>query len=566
MLLCPVLASRVRTLVVDLIPGVGARGPSRIRFELDSGPPVTLGTGLAEAVPLRIVCGDDQDLGDAPDFLGNAILVERDPEKGDVDLFSSISGLPPLFRCTHEGGTSFSTHVGPLLDRMGPARAFDPETLRDLAVSGRPGPGRTLFRGISPVAPGTRIRVSADGRISEVGHFRAPERPGLTGPDYQAAQCKALREATARIDVDQTFLSLTAGLDTRAILAALAEQDRFMDSVTLSGARDSIDVQWARSLASHYGFSHRVVHLDWRFQADLPSLCEEASRATNGLASFEQTPDLHLYRQLGGRYRARLSGLLGNQVGRSGTEGVSTRGARLDVLGPAAGVVEGGAGAHWMIEAAGEGPVNGAAFLIQVENVCSAQANYTLGASQCTQQSPYADRRVIAQKMAARPSRRSRSLRSIRMDDLRHRFLGDPVARSFQRQLIVETGGYVSECPINWGWRPRGRVSVHGAALGLGGFLDSALGVLGRKSSLIGKVRRAIHVDELTEFDRGQHLYHGRMPGFVRDTLLSDEVRGSGLFDMPRLESVLGDGFDEPANYPTIVFALDLALARKNFL
>src|SRR5690606_15262077 len=125
---------------------------------------------------------------------------------------------------------------------------------------------------------------------------------------------------------------LTAGLDTRAVLSVLAEQGRLLPAVTMTGRRLSLDARIAGRLTRSYGVEHTLVHFDAEFTRELPRLVRIASRLSGGLSSLGQAPEVHLYGSLANRFDARLSGNLGNQVGRGGTEGVSLRNASLDIL------------------------------------------------------------------------------------------------------------------------------------------------------------------------------------------------------------------------------------------
>jgi hypothetical protein len=60
-------------------------------------------------------------------------------------------------------------------------------------------------------------------------------------------------------------------------------------------------------------------------------------------------------------------------------------------------------------------------------------------------------------------------------------------------------------------------------------------------------------------------MYLDPMPGFVRDVMASRKVRQSGLFNAPAMDRLIGDRYHDPKNYPTLCFALDLALAVENF-
>jgi len=58
----------------------------------------------------------------------------------------------------------------------------------------------------------------------------------------------------------------------------------------------------------------------------------EASQLSGGLASVEQAHQVYVYQQLERFGSRRLSGYLGNQVGRRGVEGISIRNAEPCVL------------------------------------------------------------------------------------------------------------------------------------------------------------------------------------------------------------------------------------------
>src|SRR4029077_5036952 len=103
------------------------------------------------------------------------------------------------------------------------------------------------------------------------------------------------------------------------------------------------------------------------------------------------------------------------------------------------------------------------------------------------EQSPYASRALI-ELLPLRPrvaeNNDNLSVLQRRLNDLRHRFLGEPVRHSFQRTLIARQGGAVASYPINWGWRAKGGVSVAGALTGLATFIDAMAGSRGIEGGL----------------------------------------------------------------------------------
>ena len=133
--------------------------------------------------------------------------------------------------------------------------------------------------------------------------------------------------------MSDSLFALTGGLDTRAILAVLSEASIKLTAYTVTGDKTlCLDARRARELCRAYGWPHFVVPLDQAFLRDLPTYVAEASRLSGGLASVDPAHEVYVYRQLKGLGSRRLSGNLGNQIGRLGLEGISERKADLSVL------------------------------------------------------------------------------------------------------------------------------------------------------------------------------------------------------------------------------------------
>src|SRR5260370_40482363 len=87
----------------------------------------------------------------------------------------------------------------------------------------------------------------------------------------------------------------------------------------------------------------------------------------------------------------------------------------------------------------------------------------------------------------------------LRLKDLQHRFLGEPDRSSFQRRLILRTGGYVSSYPINWGWRAGGGVSLAGGFRGSLALVDAYTERGGRDSGIPGKILGTLRIHGVHE-------------------------------------------------------------------
>ena len=240
-----------------------------------------------------------------------------------------------------------------------------------------------------------------------------------------------------RMEVTSSVLSLTAGLDTRTVFTTLADQNRLVPAVTMSGVNRSLDARAAARLCRAYGVSHSLVTIGDRFARGLADYVQEASRLSGGLASLRQAPEVYLYHQLGGSFDARISGNLGNQVGRGGTEGVSTRRAELGILSPALRDASTEAG-HWLLRQLYGSGMSAIEFILQQEIPFSSVGNFSIGNHFAVQKSPYADRALV-ETLSMRPvggSAPSGSLIKMRLRDLKHRFFGEPESTSFQRSLL----------------------------------------------------------------------------------------------------------------------------------
>ena len=208
-------------------------------------------------------------------------------------------------------------------------------------------------------------------------------------------------------------------------------------------------------------------------------------------------------------------------------------------------------------------------FLLQNEVPFSSVGNYCIGSFFAVQQSPYAYHLLIENSFRMPVDKNaggSLSLIQLRLNDLRHRFLGEPELYSFQRKLIKEIGGYAASCPINWGWRAKGGVSPFGSVMGVLTFIDAVLASRGLDSGLIGKGLEAMHITGLHEFKHYKKWMNSFMKDFVCDVLLSHSVKESGLFNTEKINKVIEEHYSsKKCHYKALALALDLALSQQVF-
>jgi hypothetical protein len=262
--------------------------------------------------------------------------------------------------------------------------------------------------------------------------------------------------------------------------------------------------------------------------------------------------------------RGALSGYLGIQVGRRGTEGLTPRGTATWMLAPELTNRMTRDETAWYADAMQSDGFLETRFLIQQESTFGNLPGYAIGHSHAVQQSGYASRPLI-ENMWRMPRPSVDASKGSHVQNLRHLFFGEPIAESFQRRYINRVGGLVARYPVNWGWRSKGGVSIKGMALGGMALIDAIVSSRFAETPAAA-MTRALRIAGLHEFRPVHEWLHRYMRTFVYDEALSRTSLDAGLFDRAALERGLstyytggGQGFRE------IVLALDLALAARHF-
>lgn len=519
----------------------------------------------------RLILGDHAEWQETQgeSCMAAGAFVEFDTSKNYLKLVTSVVGLPPFFIYRDSALIVITSDIHLLYRIAGISLHFNLQAVGDLCQIGYPINGMTLFKEVMLVPGGSSWLLKPDGDIrqSSLSLFGDDEK-AMEWPAYLDLQADTLKRAMEAIDISKSFLSLTAGLDTRAIMAMLVAKGRSLPAYTLTGTRLTLDARIAGSLCKAYQFSHTAVVLGDDFYRNLPDYIIEASRHSGGLTSLDQAHEIYFYKSVNRDYEARLCGNLGNQVGRRGVERVSMRNVDSSILNSHI-LTAAKRNSHWYTTESSQGGAPDFEFLIRNEIPSSSVANYCIGNYFATQQSPYANHKLI-KNVKRMPTERNAeeklSVWQLRLRDLKHRFLGQAPEQSFQVRLIRETGGYLASCPINWGWRAKGGISVKGMMYGGLTFIDALATKKELNSQILSKSLDRFGITGLHEYKHTNVWLRAFLKEFIHDTLLSSSVRNGGLFENGSLTKILNDHFTMYKSHEKeIILALDLALAQDIF-
>jgi hypothetical protein len=517
---------------------------------------------------LVAVIGDLEELLAAPlsSPCANAIAVRIDLRDSTITLATSVTGLPPVF-IFREG--SAAVIGSPFIPRAARGKLrLDLDGIADTLRWGHPLDGRTLFEQLRVVCSFVTVTVDSGGNVTE--SRTDPWAPTddlrtLRRRDIVHEQMAAFAAAAGRLRTEGAFLSLSGGLDSRTALVGLISQGHSVPCVTMAGSPHNLDARLAKAFCDAHGLRHVTILLDERFDRRAPQLLLESAELTGGISCLSQTADLFLYENVPFSFAARITGNLGNQVGRGGFESLSAYQPHLEILSGAVRekLGERPATPWFMSRLAGN---DYGAVLFGEEVHYWSISNYAAGSARARQLTPYADYRLMSLSRAA--FARDRHLqqatwRSLRLRDLRHRLAGTRRSLSFQRQFLAQHDGRGGHVPLNWGWRAaRGR-SVVWSVSAMASATDAAMIKLSRKSTALRPMaswlsRRLQHRSSLVDWRR---LLKGPLRSLTMDVLFSRGVLDSGVFDSQALARIVGDHFRGIADYHhTVSRALEIGL------
>lgn len=195
---------------------------------------------------------------------GAFCAVVSDPAAGAVKLISDRFGLRPLYWTVQDGRLLWSSNLGGFLGYPWFTARLDARAIDEFMTCGHLIGARTLFAGVELLEPGTVLTftvadaaVTQDrywewGGIRPVGAMRINDAADELGRLLSHAVAERARPE------ERVAVSLSGGLDSRAILAAIPPRGGPLPAVTF-GRPGCVDIAIAQRVAALKGARHEVV-------------------------------------------------------------------------------------------------------------------------------------------------------------------------------------------------------------------------------------------------------------------------------------------------------------------
>jgi len=257
--------------------------------ELRAGLPATVapppGTNALVAALYRI-----HGITTANVLRGAFCCVVLDEERHQVVLINDFLGSYPLYWFRSEARFVFASELKAVLKDPSAPRSLDPRAVADYVQFGFVMGERTLAEGVQMVPAGATVtfdwsngdcRISSYRRVADL--FRSSGRSEPT-PDALDRLDHSFQRAVQRTLAggQSVGLSLSGGLDTRAILSAVDEQGGPLATYTL-GVKGCADDVIADKLARLTSAKHRFFELDASYLSEfLPNVARMVS-LTDGM-------------------------------------------------------------------------------------------------------------------------------------------------------------------------------------------------------------------------------------------------------------------------------------------
>src|SRR6266566_9718700 len=249
--------------------------------------------------------------------LFSGLLIDK--RQGKAFLFNDRYGVERIYWHEIEGAIFFASEAKGLLRVSPELREFDEEGVTQFLTFGCTLEGRTLFRGVH-LLPAGSVWSFENGECHKRKHFSPPtweSQPILTAEAFQSTFQETFKRILPRyLESDSKIgISLTAGLDSRMIMACLPQTGQKPICYTFSGEkRDTLDARLAARVAEACGLEHQILRIGSDFFSDFASHVDRTVYVTDGSLGSLGAHEIYLNNQARALSPVRLTGVFGGEI------------------------------------------------------------------------------------------------------------------------------------------------------------------------------------------------------------------------------------------------------------
>ena len=242
-----------------------------------------------------------------------------DSRRRKVFLFNDRYGMERIYWHETPDALYFASEAKALLGTLPELRRFDEEGVVQFLTFGCTVESRTLFRGVS-LLPGGSLWAFENGNCHKALYFRPAiweSQPVLSEDAFESEFQNTFGQILPRYTASESRLgiSLTAGLDTRMIMACLPEAARNAVCYTYSGqTTDTLDARLAAQVAANSGLQHEILRLQADFFGDFGTWADKTIYASDGCFGILGAHEIYLSRRARQLSPVRLTGVFGGEI------------------------------------------------------------------------------------------------------------------------------------------------------------------------------------------------------------------------------------------------------------
>jgi asparagine synthase (glutamine-hydrolysing) len=243
-----------------------------------------------------------------------------DLRRRKIILFNDRYGMSRLYLYEGKDVILFGSEAKSLLRVRKELRVIDPESLAQFLRCNCVMGNRSLFKNVSLFPAGSLWSFDNRGGVKKTRYFDFKEwerQDALEPEEFYGKFVLAMNRIVPEYarDIKKVALSLTAGLDTRAIMTSLHIYDRSFPCYTFGGTSgETVDIATARKLAGIYGQPYQAIKINGDFFRNFASLAEKTVYISDGTHMAFGAHDLYFNRIAREIAPVRLTGKYGSEI------------------------------------------------------------------------------------------------------------------------------------------------------------------------------------------------------------------------------------------------------------